>query len=45
MRVEVTAGLEENEIVILAPETNLVDGARVQPVLADENEHRSGETP
>ena len=34
-RVEVTAGLEENEIVILAPETNLMDGARVQPVLPD----------
>ncbi|HUY93396.1 MAG TPA: HlyD family efflux transporter periplasmic adaptor subunit [Pirellulales bacterium] len=35
-RAEVTGGLKENELVILAPETNLVDGVRVEPVLPNE---------
>ena len=35
-RAEVTAGLKEQELVILAPETNLVDGARVEPVVPSE---------
>ena len=32
-QAEVVKGLDENAVVILAPETNLVDGARVQPVI------------
>jgi len=32
-QAEVIKGLEENAVVILAPETNLIDGARVQPVI------------
>lgn len=35
-RAEVAAGLKESELVILAPETNLVDGARVEPVVPSE---------
>jgi HlyD family secretion protein len=33
-RVEITAGLGEDAIVILAPETSLVDGTSVRPVIA-----------
>jgi HlyD family secretion protein len=31
--VEVIKGLDDNDVVILAPETNLTDGTRVSPVL------------
>ena len=33
---EIVQGLEENGVVILAPETNLEEGARVAPVLRGE---------
>ena len=35
-RAEIVGGLDENELVVLAPETNLVDGARVEAVVPSE---------
>ncbi len=34
-QVEITAGLEEDDRVILAPETNLTEGQRVQPLATE----------
>jgi HlyD family secretion protein len=36
---EIIDGLAEEEIVVLAPETNLEDGTRVSPVLRDRRNH------
>ena len=35
-RAEIVGGLDENELVVLAPETNLIDGARVEAVVPNE---------
>ena len=39
-RAEVLAGLETDELVVLAPETSLIDGTRVRPIVRNKrNEH------
>lgn len=43
--VEVTGGLSEREVVVVAPETNLVDGTRVEPDIRAEQVARQGKPP
>jgi HlyD family secretion protein len=34
-RVEIISGLQQGEIVVLAPESSLIDGTRVKPILRE----------